>query len=133
MIDSSTQAGSGIEEEDPVSQVMLKSIQDPELIPIYDNLPDLGQVLCLFSCRQLRCLLDPFSASVYQSVRQYSYVNTVGMGVVTLQNVQSQVGMEKILYVAFVVCWLFLYVHFFLAVPLFKHCCLRLCQWLYAS
>ena len=124
MIDSSTQAGSGIEEEDPVSQVMLKSIQDLELTPIYDDLPDLGQVLCSFSCRQLRRLLDPFAARVYRSVRQYSYVNTVGMGVVTLQNVQSQVGMEKIPYVAFVVCWPFLYVHFFLAVPLFERCCL---------
>ena len=51
MIDSSTQAGSGIEEEDFVSQVMLKSIQDPELTPIYNDLPDLGQVLCPFSCR----------------------------------------------------------------------------------
>ena len=69
MIDSSTQAGSGIEEEDPVSQVMLKSIQDPELTPINNDLPDLGQVLCLFSCRQLRRLLDPFAASVYRSVR----------------------------------------------------------------
>ena len=30
------------EEEDPTTQVMLKSIQDPELAPIYKDLPDLG-------------------------------------------------------------------------------------------
>ncbi|KAF8802341.1 hypothetical protein BYT27DRAFT_7261120 [Phlegmacium glaucopus] len=30
------------EEEDPTTQVMLKSIQDPALAPIYDGLPDLG-------------------------------------------------------------------------------------------
>lgn len=36
------------EEEDPITQVMLKSIQDPELAPIYVGLPDLGYV---FSCR----------------------------------------------------------------------------------
>ncbi|KAF8800969.1 hypothetical protein BYT27DRAFT_7245428 [Phlegmacium glaucopus] len=65
----------GFEEEDPTTQVMLKSIQDPALAPIYDGLPDLG---------------------VYRSVRQYAYVNTVGMGVVTLQNIQSQMGAEDI-------------------------------------
>ena len=31
--------------EDPVMQVMLRSIQDPELAPIYEGLPDLGCVL----------------------------------------------------------------------------------------
>ena len=30
------------EEEDPIMQVMLKSIQDPDLAPIYEGLPDLG-------------------------------------------------------------------------------------------
>lgn len=30
------------EEEDPIMQVMLKSIQDPDLVPIYEGLPDLG-------------------------------------------------------------------------------------------
>ena len=29
-------------DEDPVMQVMLRSIQDPELAPIYEGLPDLG-------------------------------------------------------------------------------------------
>jgi len=33
-----------VEDEDPVMQVMLKSIQDPELAPIYEGLPDLGLV-----------------------------------------------------------------------------------------
>ena len=28
--------------EDPIMQVMLKSIQDPDLAPIYEGLPDLG-------------------------------------------------------------------------------------------
>jgi hypothetical protein len=31
-----------LEDEDPIMQVMLKSIQDPELAPIYVGLPDLG-------------------------------------------------------------------------------------------
>ena len=31
-----------LEDEDPIMQVMLKSIQDPELAPIYEGLPDLG-------------------------------------------------------------------------------------------
>jgi hypothetical protein len=35
-------------EEDPTTQVMLKSIQDPELAPIYVGLPDLGYVLYPF-------------------------------------------------------------------------------------
>jgi hypothetical protein len=30
------------EDEDPILQVMLKSIQDPDLAPIYEGLPDLG-------------------------------------------------------------------------------------------
>lgn len=97
-------SSAGFEEEDPTIQVMLKSIQDPELAPIYDGLPDLGYVLYLFSCHisdaELICSLF---TSVYRSVRQYTYVNTVGMGVVTLQNVQSQVGTENISYVAFVI------------------------------
>jgi hypothetical protein len=29
-------------DEDPIMQVMLKSIQDPDLAPIYEGLPDLG-------------------------------------------------------------------------------------------
>jgi hypothetical protein len=30
------------EDEDPIMQVMLKSVQDPDLAPIYEGLPDLG-------------------------------------------------------------------------------------------
>ena len=37
------------EAEDPIMQVMLKSIQDPDLAPIYEGLPDLGSVLSKFS------------------------------------------------------------------------------------
>ena len=36
-----------IEDEDPVMQVMLKSIQDPDLVPIYEGLPDLGSVFVM--------------------------------------------------------------------------------------
>jgi len=44
-------SSTGFEEEDPTTQVMLKSIQDPELAPIYNGLPDLGYVLscCVWS------------------------------------------------------------------------------------
>lgn len=38
-------SGENVEEEDPIMQVMLKSIQDPELAPIYKGLPDLGWAL----------------------------------------------------------------------------------------
>lgn len=31
-----------LEDEDPLMEVMLKSVQDPELAPIYEGLPDLG-------------------------------------------------------------------------------------------
>lgn len=31
-----------LEDEDPIMEVMLKSIQDPDLSPIYEGLPDLG-------------------------------------------------------------------------------------------
>ena len=37
------------EAEDPIMQVMLKSIQDPDLAPIYEGLPDLGSVMSKFS------------------------------------------------------------------------------------
>jgi hypothetical protein len=40
--DASVSRDEGHEEEDPLMQVMLKSIQDPELAPIYQNLPELG-------------------------------------------------------------------------------------------
>jgi hypothetical protein len=83
-------------DEDPVMQVMLRSIQDPELAPIYEGLPDLGWVLD--DCNRLPCLAkySAFFVRIYRSVRQYSYVSTVGMGVVTLKDIQSRVGSDDI-------------------------------------
>lgn len=81
------------DDEDPIMQVMLKSIQDPDLTPIYEGLPDLG--LALFINFYIsRCLI--LFLSIYRSVRQYSYVNTVGMGVVTFKDLQSRVGNDEI-------------------------------------
>lgn len=45
--------------------------------------------------------------SVYRSVCQYAYINTIGMGVVTLKDIQSHVGTEAISLVVFLVCCLF--------------------------
>ena len=82
-----------IEDEDPVMQVMLKSIQDPDLVPIYKGLPDLGSVFVMNCCfpRQLMLFFR-----IYRSVHQYSYVSTVGMGVVTLKDIQNRVGRDNI-------------------------------------
>jgi hypothetical protein len=41
---SSVNLNVDVEDEDAVMQVMLKSIQDPDLVPIYEDLPDLGLV-----------------------------------------------------------------------------------------
>jgi hypothetical protein len=74
-------------------QVMLKSIQDPDLAPIYEGLPDLGLAFVV-NCYTLHKLI-PF-LRIYRSVRQYSYVTTVGMGVVTLKDIQNIVSSEDI-------------------------------------
>ena len=36
---------------------------------------------------------------IYRSVRQYAYVTTVGMGVVTLKDIQNRVANDDISYV----------------------------------
>ena len=82
-----------VEDEDPVMQVMLKSIQDPDLAPIYEGLPDLGLDF-VTNCHISQQLILFFR--IYHSVRQYSYVNTVGMGVVTLKDIQNRVGDDDI-------------------------------------
>lgn len=47
---------------------------------------------CLFS-------LNILFLRIYRSVRQYTYVTTVGMGVVTLKDIQNRVGSDDISYV----------------------------------
>ena len=84
------------DEEDPLMQVMLKSVQDSELAPIYEGLPDLGWVFG----QQSQVLLTTLFVRIYRSVRQYSYVSTVGMGVVMLKDIQDRVGSDDISYVA---------------------------------
>ena len=37
-----------------------------------------------------------FFVRIYRSVRQYSYVTTVGMGVVTFKDIQDRVGNDDI-------------------------------------
>ena len=80
-----------VEDEDPIVQVMLRSIQDPELIPIYEGLTDLGLVINCYISQRLILFVR-----IYRSVRQYSYVTTVGMGVVTLKDIQNRVGNDDI-------------------------------------
>ena len=81
------------EEEDPVMQVMLRSIQDPELALIYKGLPDLGLVF-VTDCYIFWKLI--LIVRIYQSVHQYSYITTVGMGVVTLKDIQNRVSEDDI-------------------------------------
>jgi hypothetical protein len=35
------------QDKDPARDVMLRSIQDPELMPLYEGLPDLGYVVVI--------------------------------------------------------------------------------------
>ena len=73
----------------------------------------------------LHVFLTTLFVRIYRSVRQYSYVTTVGMGVVMLKDIYNRIGNDDISYVAV----------FFLANPVrsrtahvviwFEHCYLR--------
>jgi hypothetical protein len=91
---SSVNMNCDLEDEDPLMQVMLKSIQDPDLAPIYEDLPDLGLVFVIDWCILQQLLILKFR--IYRSVRQYSYVNTVGMGVVTFKDIQKRMVSDDI-------------------------------------
>lgn len=51
-------------EEDPSTQVMLASMQDKELVPIYLGLPDLGYVSFFYSLSSLLLNFILFPASI---------------------------------------------------------------------
>lgn len=54
-------------EEDPSTQVMLASMQDKDLVPIYVGLPDLGCVSLVCSLPSLLLNLCLFSVSTVRS------------------------------------------------------------------
>lgn len=63
-------------------------------------LPQFMQIFpILGGCLHLLCCLfvtEFFFARVYLSIRQYTYVTTVGMGIVTLEDIQTRVRTEAI-------------------------------------
>lgn len=75
---------------------MLASVQDEDLAPIYVGLPDLGYVFFIY---RPFLLLNLILSSVYRSVKQFSYVTSVGMGVVTMKDIEPLHGIDVVPFV----------------------------------